>query len=400
MSAALAALLIASGVALAAPEEDVLGKAEGYPSCGRDIRPEQKCLVHLLSHYDELFESRRVPRGPDVRPLPRVASEPAIRYSSAGQTATIDDFLARNRTTGLLIVQNGTVLVERYQYDREPSHRMASFSMAKSIVGMLVGIAVADGKIRSLDDPAELYVPALKGSPYGETPIRHLLTMSSGVKFSETYSGFDDVATLAKLSLLRDGAGGAATVRPFTTRERPAGQRFSYSSAETQVLGLVLRGATGEPLAEYASRKLWQPMGAEADASWVIDGGGYEVAFAFFNATLRDYARLGMLLADDGMRDGRAIIPASWVRAATTPSAQQFFPGMTGALFGYGYQTWIIDAKEREFMLRGLRGQGIYVAPKSKIVMVHTAVKNVGVPDVAETLSLWNGVVKSLTAVR
>jgi CubicO group peptidase (beta-lactamase class C family) len=100
------------------------------------------------------------------------------------------------------------------------------------------------------------------------------------------------------------------------------------------------------------------------------------------------------------MRDGRAIIPASWVRAATTPSAPQFFPGMTGALFGYGYQTWIIDAKEREFMLRGLRGQGIYVAPKSKIVMVHTAVKNVGVPDVAETLSLWNGVVKSLTAVR
>ena len=238
--------------------------------------------------------------------------------------------------------------------------------------------------------------PRLKGSPYGETPIRHLLTMSSGVKFSETYSGFDDVATLAKLSLLQESEGGAATVRPFTTRERPAGQRFSYSSAETQVLGLVLRGATGETLAEYASRKLWQPMGAEADASWVIDRGGYEVAFAFFNATLRDYARLGVLLADDGMRDGRAIIPASWVRAATTPSAPQFFPGMTGALFGYGYQTWIIDAKEREFLLRGLRGQGIYVAPKSKIVMVHTAVRNVGVPDVAETLSLWNGVVKSL----
>ena len=138
-------------------------------------------------------------------------------------------------------------------------------------------------------------------------------------------------------------------------------------------------------------------MGAEADASWLIDRGGYETAFASFNATLRDYARLGVLLADDGMRDGRAIIPASWVRAATTPSAPQFFPGMTGGVFGYGYQTWIIDAKEREFLLRGLRGQGIYVAPKSKIVMVHTAVRNVGVPDVGETLSLWSGVVRSLS---
>jgi CubicO group peptidase (beta-lactamase class C family) len=262
---------------------------------------------------------------------------------------------------------------------------------------MLVGIAVADGKIRSLDDPAELYVPALKGSPYGETPIRHLLTMSSGVKFSETYSGFDDVATLAKLSLLRDGAGGAATLSPFTTREVPAGQRFRYSSAETQVLGLVVREATGETLADYASKKLWQPMGAEADASWLIDRGGYEAAFAMFNATLRDYARLGMLLADDGMRDGRAVIPASWVRAATTPSAPQFRPGMTGQMLGYGYQTWIVDEKEREFLLRGLRGQGIYVAPKSKIVMVHTAVRDIGVPDIGETLSLWTGVVRSLS---
>lgn len=396
MNGALLALLLVSGVVLAAPDEDVLGKAEGYPSCGRDVRPPQKCLVHLLSHYDELFESRRVSRGNEVRPLPRAPAEPSIRYTYGGQPSTVDDFLARNRTTGLLIVQNGRILVERYQYDREPSHRMASFSMAKTIVAMLVGIAVADGKIRSLDDPAETYVPALEGSPYGETPIRHLLTMSSGVKFSETYSGFDDVATLTRLSLLHQSEGGAATVQPFTTRERPGGQRFSYSSAETQVLGLVLRGATGETLADYASRKLWQPMGAEADASWLVDRGGYETAFASFNATLRDYARLGILLADDGMREGRAIIPSSWVRAATTPSAPQFFPGMTGGVFGYGYQTWIIDAKEREFFLRGLRGQGIYVAPRWKIVMVHTAVRNVGVPDVAETLSLWNGVVRSL----
>ena len=396
MSAALAALLIASGVALAAPEEDVLGKAEGYPSCGRDIRPEQKCLVHLLSHYDELFESRRVPRGPDVRPLPRVASEPAIRYSSAGQTATIDDFLARNRTTGLLIVQNGTVLVERYQYDREPSHRMASFSMAKSIVGMLVGIAVADGKIRSLDDPAELYVPALKGSPYGETPIRHLLTMSSGVRFSETYSGVDDMSTLARLSMADESAGGAATVMPFRTRERPPGRKFSYSSGDSQALGLVLRFATGKPLADYLSEKVWKPMGAESDASWMIDKGGFETGYAGINATLRDYGRLGMLLANDGVVDGRQIVPSSWVKAATTPSAKHFEPGEAGAgLFGYGYQTWLLGGNSRQFAFRGLRDQVIFVDPAAKLVLVQTSAGTVAGMS-GDLLALWFGVSRAL----
>src|SRR4029453_11854075 len=250
MRAALAALLLVSSVALAAPDEELLGKAEGYPSCGRNARPPQRCLVHLLSHFDDVYEARRVPRGADVRELPRSSAEPSIRYRNAGQDATIDDFLARNRTTGLIIAQNGRILVERYQYDREPSHRLASYSMAKTIVAMLLGIAVAEGKIRSLDDTAATYVPALRGTPYGETAIRHLLTMSSGVKFVETYSGFDDVAPLARLSIGQESEGGAATLQPFTTRERPAGQRFSYASSETQVLGLVVREATGETLAD------------------------------------------------------------------------------------------------------------------------------------------------------
>src|SRR4030095_2059305 len=167
MRAVLAILLLVSSGALAAPDEELLGKAEGYPSCGRNARPPQRCLVHLLSHFDEVFEARRVPHGTDVRELPRAPAEPSIRYMSAGQPATIDDFLGRNRTTGLIIVQNGRILVERYQYDREASHRLASFSMAKTIVAMLLGIAVADGKIRSLDDTGATYVPALRDTPYG-----------------------------------------------------------------------------------------------------------------------------------------------------------------------------------------------------------------------------------------
>jgi CubicO group peptidase (beta-lactamase class C family) len=219
--------------------------------------------------------------------------------------------------------------------------------------------------------------------------------MSSGVRFSENYSGADDVATLGRLSVLGESGGGAATVMPFRTRDRAPGERFSYSSAETQVLGLVLRGATAQPLADYLSAKIWQPMGAEADASWVIDKGGYEAAFFAVNATVRDYARLGMLLANDGALDGRPIIPAGWVRAATTPSAKPFEPGQTGGFFGYGYQTWIVPGPERQFVLRGLRGQAVFVDPKSKLVLVHTAARNVGDPG-SELLALWFGVVKTL----
>jgi CubicO group peptidase (beta-lactamase class C family) len=236
----------------------------------------------------------------------------------------------------------------------------------------------------------------LKGTPYGETPVRHLLTMSSGVRFTETYSGSDDVATLSRLSVLGESDGGAETAMPFRTRDRPPGERFHYASAETQVLGLVLRAATGKPLAEYLSEKIWQPMGAEADASWIIDKGGYEVAYCCVNATVRDYARLGMLLANDGAQDGRQIIPTSWVRAATTPPAKQFQPGWLNSFFGYGYQTWILPGEERRFVLRGLRGQTVFVDPKSKLVMVHTAAGNVGDPGSGERVALWFGIVESL----
>jgi CubicO group peptidase (beta-lactamase class C family) len=389
------AIVLCAGGAVAAPDEAALGKAEGYPLCPASLRPETRCLIGLVSRFDEIFPTRKIARGPQTRPLDRAAAEPSLRYSYQGRKADLDDYLARNRTTGLLILKGDTILVERYQYDRKPEHRMASYSMAKTTVAMLVGVALAEGRIGSLDDLAEQHVAALKGTPYGETSIRHLLTMSSGVRFNENYSGADDVATLARLSVLGESEGGAATVMPFRTRDRSAGERFRYSSAETQVLGLVLRAATATPLADYLSAKVWQPMGAEADASWAIDKGGFEAAYFAISATVRDYARLGRLLASDGALDGRQIIPAGWVRAATTPPAKQFEPGQTGSLFGYGYQTWILPGPDREFVLRGLRGQAVFVHPRAKLVMVHTAAREVADPG-WELNALWSGVVKSL----
>jgi CubicO group peptidase (beta-lactamase class C family) len=357
--------LVFAGAVFAAPDEEALGKSQGYPVCPAWQRSAQHCLVGLFSHYDQAVPARKVAKGAWVLPLKRAASEPDLG---------VDRFLQRFRNTGLLVLKGDTVLAERYQYDRKPEHRFTSMSMAKTIVAMLVGIAVSEGKISSIDDRADKYVPELAGHPYGETSLRHLLTMSSGVKFTEEYDGKDDVSILGAKTFGQQGPGGVDTVADFRTRARPAGEKFHYASAETQVLALVLRAAAGSNLSEYLSEKIWQPMGAEADATWLIDRAGYEVGFAGLNATLRDWGRLGLLLANDGALEGRQIIPAEWVRAATTPEAPHQKVGVATRYNGYGYQTWLISERARQFALLGVRGQAVFVDPSLKLVIVHTAV--------------------------
>ena len=373
-------LILFSSAVLAAPDEELLGKAEGYPACrGSD----QKCLVGRYSRMDELFPSRKVAKGQAVRPL-KVAPEPF----------DVDAFLAANRNTGLMLVQGDTVLAERYQYDRKPEQRFGSASMAKTVLGMLVGIALSEQKIRSIDQKAEEFVAELRGHPYGGTSLRHLLTMSSGVRFDDK-----DTPRLLRLSVQQQSEGGAATVLPFDKRERQAGKQFHYSNADSQVLGLVLRAAVGKPLAEYLSEKIWQPMGAEADASWLVDKGGYEVAYCCLNATLRDYARLGMLLATYGSYDGKEIIPRYWVRAATRPEARHLRVGQATRFNGYGYQTWLIHEREPRFAAFGAYGQAVFVAPNEKIVLVHTAIHE-SVRDTrarGAQFKLWDNVLAKLS---
>jgi CubicO group peptidase (beta-lactamase class C family) len=386
-----------SGLSHAASDEILLGKGQGYPVCpfpavGALVDPH--CLVGLLSNYDRQIPARKVAKAAAPRALKRVAQEPQIAYRLAGQLRTLAEFLDESRNTGLLVLQGDTILVERYQYDRKPEDRFQSFSMAKTVVAMLIGIALSEGKIASIDDRAEKYVPALKGQPYGETSLRHLLTMSSGVHFEERYDGRDDVTRLTRKTIYQQGPGGADTVAEFTQRERPAGTKFSYSSAETQVLGLVLRAAVGRPLADYLSEKIWQPMGAESDATWLVDAGGNEFGYIGINATLRDWARLGMLLANDGMLDGKQIIPAAWVKAATTAEAPHLEIGAATALNGYGYQTWLVRPKTRMFALLGVRGQAVMVDPDTKTVVVHTAVQlSTGDPRRGEQFALFFGAV-------
>jgi CubicO group peptidase (beta-lactamase class C family) len=375
------------------PDAEDYGASRGYPIGDRETCSRLVFLVGCHSHLDQVYEGRLVRRATTPSPLARATLEPGVRYEYQGQTFTVDDYLARNPATGLLVARGDTIFIERYQYARHDRHRFTSWSMAKTVTAMLIGIAIADGRIRSMDDPAATYVPALVATEYGRTSLRHLLQMSSGVRFIEEYTGTDDVSRLAADTFRQVGSGGVEAVTQFNVRAAPAGTKFYYASVETQVLGLVLRNAVGRPVADYLQEKIWEPMGAEADATWLIDRAGQESAYCCINAVLRDYARLGLLLAHDGHWRGRQIITADWIKEATIVRPGEPQPGSGG----YGYQVWILAGERRMFALRGIRGQAIYVDPASRLVMVHTAVrKQARDPDVREANALWRSVVQQL----
>jgi CubicO group peptidase (beta-lactamase class C family) len=381
------------------PDTEDYDESKGYPIGDRSTYFRIPFLVGSHSHLDQIFEGRVIRRAPAPSSLARVSSEPALRYEFGGETRTLDDYLADNPATGLLVARGDTILIERYQYGRNDRHRFTSWSMAKTVTSMLIGIAIAEGHIRSVDDPASAYVPALRGTEYGGTSLRHLLQMSSGVLFVEQYTGLDDVSRLVADTFRQVGAGGVDAVTPFNERVRPSGAMFSYASVETQVLGLVLRSAVGRPVADYMQEKIWAPIGAEADATWLIDRSGQEATFCCINAVLRDYARLGLLLAHGGNWRGRQVIPAAWIEDATrvAPHQAHLRPGIATAFFGYGYQVWIFPGERRMFAFLGVRGQAIFVDPASRLVMVHTAVRKQAVdPGGREAVALWRSIVREL----
>lgn len=351
------------------PNAEAYGRSEGYPSCkGLAFVREDRCKVGALSHFDTLFPARRVAASQAPTAFRRAAREPVVRYTFAGEERTLEQYLERRPVTGFLIARGDTILVERYQYGRSDRHRLASFSIAKTVIGLLVGIAIEEGTIRSIDDLAQAYVPALRGTAYGQTPIKALLQMRSGVRFREDYADqASDIYTLARLSLEQDPGGSIDAVKRFNFRLTAPGTRFSYSSADTVVLGLVVAAATGRTLSDYTREKLWQPLGTEADASWIVDGKGHEVTFAYYNAVLRDLARLGLMLAHHGAWAGRSIVPQRWLASSIANS------GETDSTLRYGYHVWISPDSKR-FMLWGFRGQFVLADPETGLVLVQTCI--------------------------
>ena len=380
------------------PDAERYGAADGYPVqdpalLGHPGEPtDVKYRVGLYSHFDEAYPVHRV--GHSAAPWCFAYDHAAINYRYKGHSYSLEDYLNRRPVTGLLVAKDRTVLAEHYQYGRTDRDRLFSGSMAKTITGLLVGIAIQDGVIQSVDDPAGRYVAGFAGTEYGRTPIRDLLHMSSGVLFGEDADNDRDLDRLWIDMVLGYGSTPLGTIRSitqFNTRIAAPGTRFAYASIEPDVLGVVLRAATGQSLSAYLQDKLWQHIGTQADAVWLVGADGYEVAHTFFGATLRDYARLGRLLAHDGGWDGEQLIPADWMMQATTarPGDSFLAPGRNGpGSFGYGYLCWLLPGPRRQFALIGSGGQVICIDPQSKLVMVQTAV---GSSD--EVWRVWSGVV-------
>ncbi|MEI8302967.1 MAG: serine hydrolase [Burkholderiales bacterium] len=361
----------------AGPELNRYADAQGrYPRATRASWSSPAASVDGFSRLDEIFPANTSARAAAARPWRRPLAGTPVG-------APIDDYLARNPVTGLLIAREDVILAERYQYGRGEAHRFTAFSMAGGLLALMAGIALQERRLR-LDDPAQLYVPALAGSAYGATPVRHLLTMSSGMRPRDELSA-DDAEGMG----LPGGwePGGARAARLFEERLAPPGERWHPSVGDTFVLALVLRAVAGQPLCDYFSDRIWKPIGAEADASWIIDRSGQELGFTGFNAVLRDYARLGAMLARQGRADYRQVVSAAWLRelARAQVSARQ-----TGRGWGYGYQSWVFTENDGSFAWLGERGQALMVDPARRLVLVQTAVRPQSRDGgLAETVALW-----------
>ena len=391
------------------PNAEALGRAQGYPSCIAALQ-QASCRVGTWSGGLPSATSTQVKPAAQPWALPDHPQPPAIQWRWGFMTKSVDDYMDATQTTGLLIIKDGLVLAERYQYDRQPGMPMRSFSMAKTFTAMLIGIAHEKGLIRSLDDKAADYWPEISASAYGQTSIRNLLRMASGVPYRELYTWTpdDDNWVWGMLLYHPDNRNQTQRIAQYlnarTSREVEQGQRFHYASIETEILGRVLRRATGQSIAQLTEAWLWQPMGAEHAAHWLRSTtDGSEGVAGSFNASLRDYGRFGMLLAQDGQRDGQAIIPREFLLDATDPARQPaaFKPRVATPYMGYGYQVWLLPFKTRTFALQGIHGQSVLVQPDNKIVIVQTAVHTQpsGRQDSRPyqyRQALWEGVLKSL----
>ncbi len=288
--------------------------------------------------------------------------------------------MQRGRTAGLLILKRSRVVFERYALGHTAQTRWISFSMAKSITSTLVGAALHDGLIRSLDDAVTLTVPALRGSAYDGVTIRHVLQMSSGVHWVETY--LDPQSDRRKLLALQTNERPGAVIGYLRTLRRAAepGTRFNYNTAETFLLGAILAGAIRRPLSDYLSEKIWHPCGMESDAYWQLESeGGQEFAGSGLSATLRDYARFGAFVLADGVVDGVRVLPAGWIAESTAVDpASIHAPGKLAGFepLGYGYQWWTfpVPTTRRVFGALGIFGQQIVIdADEELVIVLHSA---------------------------
>jgi CubicO group peptidase (beta-lactamase class C family) len=298
-----------------------------------------------------------------------IALPPSFVYK--GKTVDSQTFLAETDTSALLVIEDGKVRFERYWLTGGRKVNWLSMSVAKSFISAAVGIAVEEGHIASIEDPITQYVPSLTGSAYDGVRIKDILQMSSGARWNEDYS--DPESDISRFGRIMAIGGSMNEFAATLVREREPGTLNHYNSTDTQVLGMLLVRATGRTIADYMAEKLWQPLGMESDAYWMLDSESMEMAFGGLNATARDYAKLGELYRLGGRWNGKQIVPEAWVHASVTPDAPYLTPeGAEDDSFpvGYGYQWWIPAGDEGEFSAIGVYNQFIFVNPSRDLVIV------------------------------
>jgi len=295
-------------------------------------------IVLNFRSMESIFPARTVHRGSLDHEFEREQRELPETYEHEGRVKSIPSFLEETWTTGLIVVSDEEILFEEYYRGNTASSKTISWSTAKSFVSALVGIAVEEGLVKHIDQSVSDYVPTLRGTGYDGVSIKDVLQMSSGVRFNEDYGDFfSDINRMGRAIAFNTSLDEfVASLR----RERVPGTYNKYVSMDTQVLGMVLRQATGETLASYLESRIWQRIGMESDAYWLIDHDGMELAFGGLNAVLRDYARFGLLYLNEGRWADEQIVPEEWVRASITPDAPHLQPGDNPAsswVLGYGY---------------------------------------------------------------
>ena len=345
--------------------QEVAGARELYDGA---MRPDVE--VNTLAHADKLFPVRVVKSGGKAHQL--VEAKRTLKnvpFEVGGKTCDLYDYLALNRVAGLLVLKNGEIALEDYELATGRETRWTSFSMVKSVVSILIGAALKDESIASLDDPVTKYVPELKGGVYEGVTVRNMMQMASGAKWNEAYTDpKSDRRKLLDLQL-EQKPGALFAFMSGLPRAGAPGTIWNYNTGETFLVGAVVEGATKRPLAEYLSAKIWKPWGMEADAEWwLVSPNGPGWGGSGLEATLRDYGRIGLLVQADGVIDGKRIVPDGWFDEAG--SAKE----IGGRRVDYGYLWWTFPkgdaANEGAFEARGIFGQHLYINRREKVVIV------------------------------
>jgi CubicO group peptidase (beta-lactamase class C family) len=347
-------LVLAGALLLSACDSDTVNLVANLPKDQNVLFWTQDQRDAAFRAMDKLVDTHDVKAGGPVYALP--PGNP-IKLD-----LNVDDYMKSQRNAGLIIVQGGKVRFEKYALGFDSKGRWTSFSVAKSLTSTMIGAAVKDGYIKSLDDKVTAYMPDLKGSAYDDVTVRQLLTMTSGIKWNEDYTDPKSDVALFNTHKAEPGVDVTVSYMRKLTREAPAGSKWVYKTGETNLIGVLVSSATKKTPSDYLSEKVWKPFGMENDAAWMLGSTGHEISGCCFSASLRDFARFGLFILGGGKAGGKEVLPADWLPSATTKQADIGQPGR-----GYGYQWWTND--DGSFAAQGIFGQGIFIDPKRKLVI-------------------------------